>query len=78
MSTDLIERLAREAGLREEGYKSLAHEKALARFAALVAEECAKEFDEMADDADAEHERSTLVKYYDERAAAIRAKFPKP
>lgn len=42
--------------------------------AAAEHESCAKLFDEMADEAESEHEPSSVVNYYRAKAAAIRAK----
>ncbi len=76
MSID-IEKLAKAAGLRKDGAGytsewSLHSVEAddLAKFAALVAEECAKECDEQA----SEGECPERAKYC---AEAVRAKFPK-
>jgi hypothetical protein len=90
MDKDLIERLAREAGFRREGieffstspdaraagtFKAVLDE-ALVRFAALVAEECAKECDAVFAklDADVSAPYFAPAGAYD-CATAIRAKF---
>jgi hypothetical protein len=73
--SDMI-RLAHEAGWKyadgDDGYAPLWE------FGQLVAaaerEACAKVLDEMAEDAERDHEPSVCVRYYREKAAAIRAR----
>lgn len=65
MSNELIERLAREAGIAGDGDVFLpAGLRALERFAALVAEQCARKVE--------------LSSSAEQAASAIRAAFPMP
>jgi len=77
MDADLIERLARDAGVTEAGISQPGAMRALKRFAAAVGEECAKVCEEEAVDAastgDSGDEAYNAALTH--AAAAIRAKF---
>ncbi len=74
-----IERMAKEAGyevdesaIRSPGYTSPDDRERLTKFAALVAESCAKECDNWI-----LHSNCAECECYSDNAAAIRAKYPK-
>jgi hypothetical protein len=72
----VIELYKKANGWGVEGWEKTIKE--LKQFAALVAaserEACANVLDEMAEDAERDHEPSVCVRYYREKAAAIRAR----
>lgn len=73
-----IERLAKEAGLADDLGRPLpAYPRRLAKFAALIAEECAKECEKEADfHEEMAHGQAAYAS--DGCAVAIRSKFPTP
>ena len=83
MGKDLIELLARQAGLQFndaiETWSSYpadgVYEEALANLAYLIADECAQVVDGMAAQAEVDMEPGPMIDYFRERAAAIRERF---